>query len=58
MQLFKLPSVQDWENCLAVTIARWSLANYHRMVAAGLFANRQVELLKEPDPLNQKQNFE
>jgi Uma2 family endonuclease len=30
---------------MAVTIARWTLADYHAMVQAGLFAGRPIELL-------------
>jgi len=30
---------------MTVTIARWTLADYHRMVDVGLFADRRVELL-------------
>jgi Uma2 family endonuclease len=30
---------------MAVTLARWTLADYHTMVEAGLFAGRPIELL-------------
>ncbi|PSR18502.1 hypothetical protein C8255_07085 [filamentous cyanobacterium CCP3] len=30
---------------MAVTIARWTLADYHHMVSAGLFEGRHIELL-------------
>jgi hypothetical protein len=30
---------------MAVTIARWTLADYHAMVQIGLFAGRPIELL-------------
>lgn len=30
---------------MAVTLTRWTLDDYHRMIEAGLFVNRRVELL-------------
>lgn len=30
---------------MAVTLTRWTLDDYHRMIDAGLFVNRRVELL-------------
>ncbi len=30
---------------MAVTLARWTLADYHNMISAGLFEGRPIELL-------------
>ncbi len=30
---------------MSVTIAKWTLDDYHRMIDAGILANRRVELL-------------
>jgi len=31
---------------MTVTVAKWTIDEYHRMIAAGILDNRQVELLK------------
>ena len=31
---------------MTVTTAKWSLDDYHRMIAAGILADRRVELLR------------
>lgn len=37
--------VNNAANNAAIALARWSVADYHRMIAAGILQNRRVELL-------------